>query len=68
MRLAEELDTSSSRVCKLQQEADGLQQKVTELQAELSAVLQESQSHCALIGSLESKVEGRSQHLPPKCL
>ncbi|XP_026777443.3 FK506-binding protein 15 isoform X1 [Pangasianodon hypophthalmus] len=55
--LAEELDASSSRVCKLQQEADGLQQRVTELQAELSAVLQESQSRCALISSLESKVE-----------
>ncbi|MCJ8748663.1 hypothetical protein PDJAM_G00167330 [Pangasius djambal] len=57
VRLAEELDASSSRMCKLQQEADGLQQRVAELQAELSAVLQESQSRCALISSLESKVE-----------
>lgn len=62
MRLAEELDASSSRVCQLQQEADGLQQRVTELQAELSAVLQESQCHCALITSLESKVEGTGQY------
>lgn len=68
VRLAEELDVSSSRVWKLQQEADGLQQRVTELQAELGAVLQESQSRCALITSLESKVEGRGQHLPSGCL
>ncbi|GAA6095226.1 FK506-binding protein 15 isoform X2 [Tachysurus ichikawai] len=57
MRLAEELDVFSSRVCKMQQEADGLQQKVTELQAELTAVLQKSQSRCDLITTLESKVE-----------
>ncbi|KAF4073118.1 hypothetical protein AMELA_G00255140 [Ameiurus melas] len=57
VRLAEELDASSSRVCTLQQEADGLQQRLTELQAELSAVVQENQSRCARISSLESKVE-----------
>ncbi|XP_060718584.1 FK506-binding protein 15 [Tachysurus vachellii] len=57
VRLAEELDVFSSRVCKMQQEADGLQQKVTELQAELTAVLQKSQSRCDLITTLESKVE-----------
>ncbi|TSK16239.1 60S ribosomal protein L12 [Bagarius yarrelli] len=55
--LAEELDMSSFRVCKLQQETDALRQKVTELQAEISAVLQKSQSCCALITSLEFKVE-----------
>lgn len=68
VRLAEELDASSSRVCQLQQEADGLQQRVTDLQEELSVILQESQNHCALISSLESKVEGRGLHLPSGCL
>ncbi|XP_053473574.1 FK506-binding protein 15 [Ictalurus furcatus] len=57
VRLAEELDASSSRVCTLQQEVDGLQQRLTELQAELSAVVQDNQSRCARISSLESKVE-----------
>ncbi|XP_060768399.1 FK506-binding protein 15 [Neoarius graeffei] len=56
VHLAEELDTSSY-VCKLRQQADGLQQRVTKLQAELSAVLQESQSRCDLITSLESQLE-----------
>ncbi|KAM9440964.1 FK506-binding protein 15 isoform 1-T1 [Clarias gariepinus] len=57
VHLAGELDASSSRVCKLQQEADDLQQRVTELHAKLSAVLQESQNRCALMSSLEAKVE-----------
>ncbi|KAF5909752.1 FK506-binding protein 15-like isoform X1, partial [Clarias magur] len=63
VRLAEELDASSSRVCKLQQEADDLQQRVTELHAKLSAVLQESQSCCALMSSLDSKVEELKKEL-----
>lgn len=67
MHLAEELDTSSY-VCKLRQQADGLQQRVTKLQAELSAVLQESQSRCDLITSLESQLEGRGQDLSCDCL
>ncbi|XP_017315979.1 FK506-binding protein 15 isoform X1 [Ictalurus punctatus] len=57
VRLAEELDASSSHVCTLQQEVDSLQQRLTELQAELSAVVQDNQSRCARISSLESKVE-----------
>ncbi|XP_046694684.1 FK506-binding protein 15 isoform X2 [Silurus meridionalis] len=57
MRLVKELDVSSSCVCKLQQEVNSLQQKVTEVQTDLSAVLQESQSRCTLISCLESKVE-----------
>ncbi|KAI5615484.1 FK506-binding protein 15 isoform X4, partial [Silurus asotus] len=57
MRLVKELDVSSSCVCKLQQKVDSLQQRVTELQTELSAILQESQSRCALISCLESNVE-----------
>lgn len=68
MRLAKELAVSSSHVCKLQQEVDGLQQRVTELQGELKAVRQESQSRSALVTCLESKVEGKVYHWPSGCL
>uniref|UniRef100_A0AAY5EDE4 peptidylprolyl isomerase n=1 Tax=Electrophorus electricus TaxID=8005 RepID=A0AAY5EDE4_ELEEL len=57
VRLAEELAASSSRVCELQQEVGCLQQRATELQAKLGAALQDGQSRCALIHTLEAQVE-----------
>ncbi|KAL7834706.1 hypothetical protein SRHO_G00289530 [Serrasalmus rhombeus] len=57
VHLAEELSSSSSRVCELQGEAVHHQQRTAELQTKLDAALEEGRSCCALINSLEAQVE-----------
>ncbi|XP_036418870.1 FK506-binding protein 15 [Colossoma macropomum] len=57
VRLAEELSSSSSRVCELQDEAVRHQQRAAELQTKLNAALEEGRSCCALINSLQAQVE-----------
>ncbi|XP_030636905.1 FK506-binding protein 15 [Chanos chanos] len=68
MHLAEELRSSSSLVCQLQQEAVSLQQRAAELQVQLCDALQDSQRHCTHISSLEARIEelkasGEQSHL-----
>ncbi|KAI4875720.1 hypothetical protein NFI96_005573 [Prochilodus magdalenae] len=57
VHLAEELSSSSSRICELQDEAMHHQQRAAELQTKLSAALEEGRSHSALISSLQAQVE-----------
>ncbi|MEQ2210563.1 hypothetical protein XENOCAPTIV_015668, partial [Xenoophorus captivus] len=57
VRLTEELATSTARVSQLQLEASTHQQKAAKLQCELSSALQDSESHCKHIASLEVQLE-----------
>ncbi|KAL2100071.1 hypothetical protein ACEWY4_004465 [Coilia grayii] len=57
VRLVEELSTSSSLLCELQQETSSLQQRAAELQAKLTASLQNSQHQRIQISALETAVE-----------
>ncbi|XP_018588371.2 FK506-binding protein 15-like isoform X1 [Scleropages formosus] len=56
VQLAEELASSSSRLCQLQLEAVSYQQKVEELKSKLSAALQEKERLIAQDASLELQV------------
>ncbi|MEQ2161842.1 hypothetical protein GOODEAATRI_013720, partial [Goodea atripinnis] len=51
------LATSTARVSQLQLEASTHQQKAAKLQCELSSALQDSESHCKHIASLEVQLE-----------
>ncbi|XP_051547033.1 FK506-binding protein 15-like isoform X2 [Myxocyprinus asiaticus] len=55
--LVGELPSSITQVCELQQEVVNLQQRVTALQTELSAALNDNYKHCAQISLLEAHVE-----------
>ncbi|KAG7480512.1 hypothetical protein MATL_G00056910 [Megalops atlanticus] len=57
VRLTEELASSTARVSQLQLEAAAHQQKAMELQAKLSAALQEGERHCAQASSLQTQLE-----------
>ncbi|XP_048840020.1 FK506-binding protein 15-like isoform X2 [Brienomyrus brachyistius] len=57
VRLTEDLASSAARVSQLQLEASSQQQKATELQAKLSAALQDGERHCTRLAALESQVE-----------
>ncbi|XP_036382664.1 FK506-binding protein 15-like isoform X2 [Megalops cyprinoides] len=57
VRLTEELASSTARVSQLQLEATAHQQKAMELQAKLSAALQEGERHCAQASSLQTQLE-----------
>ncbi|KAL7838354.1 hypothetical protein AOLI_G00267580 [Acnodon oligacanthus] len=57
VHLAEELSSSSSRVCELQDEAVRHQQRTAELQTKLDAALEEGRSCRALVNSLQAQVE-----------
>ncbi|KPP70019.1 FK506-binding protein 15-like, partial [Scleropages formosus] len=66
VQLAEELASSSSRLCQLQLEAVSYQQKVEELKSKLSAALQEKERLIAQDASLELQVTG-AEHLAFDC-
>ncbi|KAM9744696.1 FK506-binding protein 15 isoform 1-T1 [Menidia menidia] len=57
VHLTEELASSTARVSQLQLEASGLQQKVLELQGKLGCALEDSESHCKRIVSLETQLQ-----------
>ncbi|KAK5621136.1 hypothetical protein CRENBAI_013474 [Crenichthys baileyi] len=57
VRLTEELASSTARVSQLQLEASTHQQKAAKLQCELSSALQDSETHCKHIASLEAQLE-----------
>uniref|UniRef100_A0A8C8MN13 peptidylprolyl isomerase n=1 Tax=Oncorhynchus tshawytscha TaxID=74940 RepID=A0A8C8MN13_ONCTS len=56
--LTEYLAASSTLVSKLQLESSSLQRSVSDLQTQLSQVLQDRDSHCTQFSSLERLVEG----------
>lgn len=58
VRLTEELATCTARVSQLQQEATSHQQRAAELQSKLTSALQDSDTHCTCISSLETQLEG----------
>ncbi|XP_051981318.1 FK506-binding protein 15 isoform X2 [Xyrauchen texanus] len=55
--LVGELPSSITQACESQQEVVNLQQRVTALQTELSAALNDNYKHCAQISLLEAHVE-----------
>ncbi|XP_064210415.1 FK506-binding protein 15 isoform X2 [Anguilla rostrata] len=55
--LTEELASSTARVSQLQLEASSLQQKAAELQAKLSAALQDGEKHCTRAAALDTQLE-----------
>uniref|UniRef100_A0A4W5QR01 peptidylprolyl isomerase n=1 Tax=Hucho hucho TaxID=62062 RepID=A0A4W5QR01_9TELE len=57
VRLTEELATCTARVSQLQQEATSHQQRAAELQSKLTSALQDSDTHCTRISSLETQLE-----------
>uniref|UniRef100_A0A674AV49 peptidylprolyl isomerase n=1 Tax=Salmo trutta TaxID=8032 RepID=A0A674AV49_SALTR len=57
VRLTEELATCTARVSQLQQEATSHQQRAAELQSKLTSALQDSDTHCTCISSLETQLE-----------
>uniref|UniRef100_A0A8C7TJW8 peptidylprolyl isomerase n=1 Tax=Oncorhynchus mykiss TaxID=8022 RepID=A0A8C7TJW8_ONCMY len=57
VRLTEELATCTSRVSQLQQEATSHQQRAAELQNKLTSALQDGDTHCTRISSLETQLE-----------
>uniref|UniRef100_A0A8C7UJV1 peptidylprolyl isomerase n=1 Tax=Oncorhynchus mykiss TaxID=8022 RepID=A0A8C7UJV1_ONCMY len=57
VRLTEELATCTARVSQLQQEATSHQQRAAELQSKLTSALQDSDTHCTHISSLETQLE-----------
>ncbi|XP_077096648.1 FK506-binding protein 15 isoform X2 [Siphateles boraxobius] len=52
-----EVSSSTTQAYQLQQEMVNLQQRVTEIQADLSAALEDKHKHCAQISLLEEHVE-----------
>lgn len=52
------LSSSTTQAYQLQQEMVNLQQRVTEIQADLSAALEDKHKHCAQISLLEEQVKG----------
>lgn len=61
MWLTEELASSTARVSQLQLEVSTHQQKAAELQAKLSAALQDSEGHSTQLASQETQLEGEAE-------
>ncbi|XP_063067262.1 FK506-binding protein 15 isoform X2 [Engraulis encrasicolus] len=57
VRLVEELSSTTSLLCEVQQETSTLQQRATELQAKLTATLQNAHRQRTQISALETAVE-----------